>query len=241
MVYNGQAGGFGMTGGNEANGATVTAVKKRVFLVDDHPVVRQGMKSLIDRTPDLTVCGEARTIYDSLKLIEQLKPDVVAADISLGDESGLDLIKDIRIRFPELPVLTLSVHDEAIYAERVLRAGARGYVTKGEPPENVLKALRTVLCGQVFLSERMSSRILSQITGTAKKETAGLAVDRLSDRELQVFELIGKGMSTRDIADSLHLSIKTVESHRANIKDKLQVASATELLQYAIHWVQSQA
>lgn len=226
----------------DASGSTtVPAVRKRVFIVDDHPVVRQGLKTLIDGTPDLETCGEAKTVYDALKLIEQLKPDVAAVDISLGGESGLDLIKDLHIRCPRLPVLTLSVHDEAIYAERVLRAGAHGYVTKGEPPENVLKALRTVLSGQVFLSERMSSRVLLKMAGSAKKQGTGVSVDLLSDRELQVFELIGKGMNTRDIAGALHLSVKTVESHRANIKEKLQIESATELLQYAIHWVQSQS
>jgi DNA-binding NarL/FixJ family response regulator len=210
------------------------------LIVDDHPVVRQGLRAVLNRTTDLTACGEAQTIYDALRLIEQLQPDVVAVDISLGGDSGIDLIKDIRVRHPRLPVLTLSVHDEEIYAERVLRAGANGYITKAEGPDCVLKALRTVLSGQVFLSERMSSQMLSRMTGR-KADEGGLSVDRLSDRELQVYELIGKGTSTRDIAKSLHLSIKTVESHRANIKEKLQIGSATELLQHAIRWVQSQS
>jgi DNA-binding NarL/FixJ family response regulator len=213
--------------------------KNRVLIVDDHPIVRQGLRGLISQAPDLVVCGEAETIFDALKAVEQLKPHIVIVDISLRGESGVDLIKDIRIRFPDLPILTLSMYDEAIYAERVLRAGARGYVTKEEAAENVLQAIRHVLKGQVFLSERMSAKMLSKLVG-GKAAAQGLFVDRLSDRELQVFELIGRGMSTRVIAETLHLSVKTVESHRANIKEKLQIQSATELLQQAIHWLQSQ-
>lgn len=213
--------------------------KRRVLIVDDHPIVRQGLKGLISQAPDLEVCGEAETIFDALKAIEQLHPDVAVVDISLKGESGVDLIKDVRIRFPDLPVLTLSMYDEAIYAERVLRAGARGYVTKEEASEKVLTAIRCVLSGKIFLSERMSAKMLSKLVG-GRTETPGLSVDRLSDRELQVFELIGRGMSTRMIAETLHLSIKTVESHRANIKEKLQIENATELLQQAIHWLQSQ-
>jgi DNA-binding NarL/FixJ family response regulator len=220
--------------------ATDSGTKKRVLIVDDHPIVRQGLKGLISQAPDLVVCGEAETIFDALKAIEQLKPDVAVVDISLNKgESGVDLIKDIRIRYPDLPVLTLSMYDEAIYAERVLRAGGRGYVTKDEAAEHVLQAIRQVLKGQIFLSERMSAKMLSKLVG-GRTEAAGLSVDRLSDRELQIFELIGRGMSTRMIAETLHLSIKTIESHRANIKEKLQVDNTTELLQQAIHWLQSQ-
>jgi DNA-binding NarL/FixJ family response regulator len=219
--------------------ATGNKVKNRVLIVDDHPIVRQGLKGLISQAPDLMVCGEAETIFDALKAIEDLKPDVAVVDISLKGESGVDLIKDIRIRYPDLPVLTLSMYDEAIYAERVLRAGAKGYVTKEEAAENVLQAIRSVLMGKIFLSDRMSAKMLSKLVG-GKTEAPGLSVDRLSDRELQIFQLIGRGMSTRMIAETLHLSIKTVESHRANIKDKLQIDSATELLQHAIHWLQSQ-
>lgn len=219
--------------------ATGSKAKSRVFIVDDHPIVRQGLKGLISQAPDLMVCGEAETIFDALKAVEQLNPDIAIVDISLKGESGVDLIKDIRIRYPNLPVLTLSMYDEAIYAERVLRAGARGYVTKEEAAENVLSAIRQVLSGQIFLSERMSAKMLSKLVG-GRSEAAGLSIDRLSDRELQIFELIGRGMSTRMIAETLHLSIKTVESHRANIKEKLQIESASELLQQAIHWLQSQ-
>ena len=219
---------------------TDSGTKKRVLIVDDHPIVRQGLKGLISQAPDLVVCGEAETIFDALKAIEQLKPDVAVIDISLNKgESGVDLIKDIRIRYPDLPVLTLSMYDEAIYAERVLRAGGRGYVTKDEAAEHVLQAIRKVLKGQIFLSERMSAKMLSKLVG-GRTEAAGLSIDRLSDRELQIFELIGRGVSTRMIAETLHLSIKTVESHRANIKEKLQIDNTTELLQQAIHWLQSQ-
>src|SRR5512140_1412459 len=186
--------------------ATSNKTRKSVLIVDDHPIVRQGLKGLISQAPDLTVCGEAETIFDALKAIEELKPDVAVVDISLKGESGVDLIKDIRIRYPDLPVLTLSMYDEAIYAERVLRAGARGYVTKEEAAENVLQAIRSVLKGQIFLSDRMSAKMLSKLVG-GKSEPQGLSVDRLSDRELQIFELIGRGMSTRMIAETLHLSI----------------------------------
>jgi DNA-binding NarL/FixJ family response regulator len=219
--------------------AVDSQAKSRVLIVDDHPIVRQGLKGLISQASDLMVCGEAETIFDALKAVEQLKPDIAVVDISLRGESGVDLIKDMRIRYPDLPVLILSMYDEAIYAERVLHAGARGYVTKEEAAENVLQAIRQVLKGQVFLSERMSAKMLSKLVG-GRPQTQGLFVDRLSDRELQIFELIGRGMSTRVIAETLHLSIKTVESHRANIKEKLQIESATELLQQAIHWLQSQ-
>jgi DNA-binding NarL/FixJ family response regulator len=219
--------------------ATATA-KRQVLIVDDHPVVRQGIRAVIDKAEDLVVTGEADSVYDALRLIGQLQPDVVVTDISLGGDSGLDLIKDIRIRHGDLPVLALSVHDEGIYAERVLRAGANGYLTKAEGPQCVLRALRTVLAGEIFLSDAMSRRMLSKMTGR-KNSGDGLSVDRLTDRELQVFELIGKGLNTRQTAEALHLSVKTVESHRANIKEKLQIGSATELLQQAIHWVQSQS
>jgi DNA-binding NarL/FixJ family response regulator len=233
--------GITMTAGKADRSEVSPTVRKRVLIVDDHPVVRQGLKSLIDCTADLQTCGEAETIFDALQLIERLKPDVVAVDISLGGESGIDLIKDIRIRRPYLPVLTLSVHDEVIYAQRVLQAGAQGYVTKGEPPETVLKALRTVLCGQVFVSDQIANRMLLQMSGPGKKRSSGQAVDLLSDRERQIFELLGQGIGSRAAAKTLHVSIKTVESHRASIKKKLQVNGTSELLQRAIEWVQSRS
>ncbi len=167
---------------------TSDKTNNRVLIVDDHPIVRQGLKGLISQATDLIVCGEAETIFDALKAIEQLKPDIIVVDISLKGESGVDLIKDVRIRYPDLPVLTLSMYDEAIYAERVLCAGARGYVTKEEAAENVLNAIRQVLNGQIFLSERMSAKMLSKLVG-GRTESQGLSIDRLSDRELQVFEL----------------------------------------------------
>ncbi len=212
--------------------------RRRVLIVDDHPVTRQGLKGLILQSTDLEVCGEAATVQAALECVAHLHPNVAIVDISLKGESGIDLIKDIRARYPDLPVLTLSMHDEAIYAEEVLRAGALGYSTKEEAAGNLLNGIRQVLSGQVFLSERMSAKMLSKTVGR-RAEAPGLSIDRLSEREMEVFQLIGQGLTTRKIAESLQVSTKTVESHRASIKQKLQLDSATELAQHAIHWMQS--
>lgn len=211
---------------------------KKVFLVDDHPIVRQGMAQLIEQESDLFVCGEAEDAPQALQGIEKHQPDVVLVDISLKSTSGVDLIKDLKIRHPRLPVLVLSMHDESFYAERVLRAGARGYVTKEEATEKVLTAIRQVLRGEVYLSDRMAARMLSKlVNGSGERGTS--PTDRLTDRELQIFECIGRGLGTREVAQRMHLSVKTIESHRANIKRKLNLDNATQLLQHAIQWVQS--
>lgn len=211
---------------------------KKVFLVDDHPIVRQGMAQLIEQESDLFVCGEAEDAPQALQGIEKNQPDVVLVDISLKSTSGVDLIKDLKIRHPRLPVLVLSMHDESFYAERVLRAGARGYVTKEEATEKVLTAIRQVLRGEVYLSDRMAARMLSKlVNGSGERGTS--PTDRLTDRELQIFECIGRGLGTREVAQRMHLSVKTIESHRANIKRKLNLDNATQLLQHAIQWVQS--
>lgn len=210
----------------------------RIFLVDDHPIVRQGLCELITPEEDLTVCGEAEDAATALRQIEDTQPDLVMVDISLRDSNGIELIKDLKIRCPQVPVLVLSMHDESFYAERVLRAGARGYITKEEATEGVIAAIRKVLQGEVYLSDKMASKVLSKlVTGTG--EAGRLSVDSLTDRELQVFELIGQGVGTRQIAERLHLSAKTVESHRSNIKRKLQLDGAAELLRHAIQWRQS--
>ena len=207
------------------------------MLVDDHPIVRQGLSELIGHQEDMTVSGEAENVATALAIIDKEQPDLAVVDISLKDSSGIELIKDIKIRYPNVKVLVLSMHDEAFYAERVLRAGAKGYVTKGEPAETVLAAIRKIIGGEIHLSEQMSSRMLAKfVEGPAK--AGGLPAERLTDRELQVFEMIGHGISTRQIAEDLHLSIKTVESHRENIKSKLKLQNATELLRHAIQWVQ---
>lgn len=210
---------------------------KKVLVVDDHPVVRQGIGMLIDQQPDLQVCAEAGGAVDALTAIEESKPDVVIVDISLKGTSGIDLIKDIHIRYPGLPVLVLSMHHESFCAERALRAGARGYVTKGEAGQKLMDAIHRVLGGDVYLSAEMSDRMISKFV-EARSDSLMSSIEGLSDRELQVFELIGEGHGTGRIAQMLHLSSKTIESHRESVKRKLKLTSASELLRHAIQWVQ---
>jgi len=208
----------------------------RVLVVDDHPVVRQGLRLLIDHEPDLEVCAEAETAADALQAVAAHGPDVAIVDLSLKGASGLGLIKDLRVRHADLPVLVLSMSDEGVYAERALRAGARGYLMKEAATDEVLTALRRVLDGGVYLSDAMASRLLAQFVRGVPSD-GGSAVDRLSDRELEVFGLIGHGLGTSEIARRLHLSPKTIETYRAHIKRKLNLADATELLQHAICYV----
>ena len=212
--------------------------KLQVVLVDDHPIVRKGLAQMIAREPDMEVCGEAETAVEALKAIAACHPDVAVVDLSLKGTSGLELLKDLKVRFPKLPVLVLSMYDESIYAERALRAGARGYLMKEEATEKVLAAIRGILSGQIYLSEAMASRLLHMAVG-GRDPGAVSPTERLSDRELEVFQLIGQGYGNTDIARQLHLSPKTVETYRAHIKEKLDLSSATELLQHAIHWAQS--
>ena len=208
--------------------------KSRVLLVDDHPVIRQGLAALIREEPDLDVCGEASNAREALELIAAQNPEIALVDISLSGPDGIELIKDIKIRYPEVRVLVLSMHDESVYAERALRAGARGYLMKSEPLEKVMEAIRRVLMGEIHVSEQFASRLLHQVVGQGHvAETS--AMDRLSDRELQVFRSIGQGMGIREIAGELYLSVKTIEAHREHIKRKLGLASSGELLRYAIH------
>ena len=212
---------------------------KRILIVDDHPMMRTGLAQLIDNEPDLKVYAEADNAGQAINLVAKQKFDLALLDISLPDKSGLELIKDIRSLAPELPVLVVSMHDEMIYADRVLRDGGRGYIMKQEGGENFLLAIRQVLAGQIFVSEKMSSRILEVFSGR-QMEKSSSPVQRLSDREFEVFQLIGQGIGTRAIADQLHLSVKTVEVHRANIKEKLGLESATKLVRFAVRWVDSQ-
>jgi len=207
--------------------------KKTVFVVDDHPVLRQGLALLINREPDLTVCGEAEEAQAAMRAIALKQPDLLIADISLNGPDGLDLLKDLRALYPDLPVLILSMHDESIYAERALRARANGYIMKQEATDRVLVAVRRILSGDIYLSDRMANKLLHQyiIGGSADMKSR---LSALSDRELEVFRLIGEGRSTRQIAEKLHLSIKTVETYQAHIKDKLSLRSGRELVQHAI-------
>lgn len=211
------------------------AKKCRVLLVDDHPIVRQGLALLIDREPDLSVCGEADGAHSAFRAITTLRPDVVVLDISLSGPDGLDVLKEIRMKTASLPVLILSMHDESIYAERAMRAGANGYIMKQEATETVLVAIRRILQGEMYLSDRLTSSMLQQyVRGTATPKKSPLV--NLTDRELEVFRLIGEGHGTRQIAEELHLSVKTIESYQAHIKEKLALRNARELLQHAIEW-----
>jgi DNA-binding NarL/FixJ family response regulator len=213
--------------------------KKTVFVVDDHPLLRQGLALLINREQDLTVCGEAEEAQAAMKAIAVKRPDILIADISLNGPDGLDLLKSLRALYPELPVLILSMHDESIYAERALRARANGYIMKQEATEKVLVAVRRILSGDIYLSDRMANKLLHQyISGSAADMSSRLSV--LSDRELEVFRLIGEGRSARQIAEKLNLSIKTVETYQAHIKEKLSLRSGRELVQHAIQWTVSE-
>jgi DNA-binding NarL/FixJ family response regulator len=209
------------------------AKKKTVFIVDDHPLLRQGLALMIDREPDLMVCGEAEEAHAALKEIAALKPDILIVDISLKGPDGLDLLKNLRTLYPDLAVLILSMHDESIYAERALRARANGYIMKQEATEKVLVAIRRILAGEIYLSEKMASKLLHQfISGASWNEKSRLSA--LSDRELEVFRQIGEGRTTRQIAENLRLSIKTVETYQAHIKEKLSLRTGRELVQHAI-------
>jgi DNA-binding NarL/FixJ family response regulator len=209
--------------------------KHRVLLVDDHPIVRQGLALLIDRENDLSVCGEAEGAHSAFHAVATLRPDIVVLDISLSGPDGLDVLKEIRAKTTHLPVLILSMHDESIYAERAMRAGANGYIMKQEATEKVLIAIRRILQGEVYLSDRLTNSMLRQyVRGIASAQASPL--ENLTDRELEVFRLIGEGHGTRQIADQLHVSVKTIESYQAHIKDKLALKNARELLQHAIEW-----
>lgn len=212
----------------------------RVFLVDDHPIVRHGLTQLINREPDLMVCGESKDGSDALIAIGAAKPDVVVVDLTLKRSSGFSFIKNLTALDPKLSILVLTIHEESLYAERCLRAGAKGYLMKEEAMENVLLAIRRILAGQVYLSGEMESKLFCTSWKRSGIATAS-PLERLSDRELEVFRSLGQGMGTRQIAKVLNLSISTVECHRAKLKVKLDVKSGTELLQHAVKWVETES
>lgn len=214
-------------------------MKRTVFVVDDHPVVRWGYISLINLEPDLEVCGEADTAFDALDKIPEARPDLAIVDISLEGMNGIELTKQLQVLHPDLPVLIVSMHDEVLYGDRALRAGARGYIMKREVRTKIIDAIRRLLNGGTYLSDQMSTRLLNQYQGGRFDERS--PIERLSDRELEVFELYGRGYSTREIAEALFISRKTVESHRNRIKDKLGIESTSQILQRAVQWVQSQS
>ena len=211
--------------------------KLRILLVDDHPILNEGLAQRINSEPDLMVCGQARDVPTGLAKIETLTPDCAIVDIALGGgTNGIELIKDIKVRWPHLPVLVLSMHDEALYAERSLHAGAKGYVMKQEEPEVLLRAIRQVLRGQVYLSAKVKDAVVNRLGGVVPGDGRPAVEDQLSDRELEVFQFVGNGYATHEIADRLHLSIKTVASHRENLKKKLQLKTSEELARFAIQW-----
>ena len=209
----------------------------RILIVDDHPLVRTGFAQLIGDCPDLEVCGEAADMAEALRLIDNDCPDLAIIDLSLAGGSGLDLIEHIKSRNQDILMLVASMHDETLYAERVLAAGARGYINKQEAQESIIRAIRQVLGGKVYLSEAMTERMLSGLVDVRDEKRD---IERLSNRELQVFELIGQGVAVSQIASQLNLSIKTIETHQAHIKKKLGLGSAHELNQRAIRWVMDQ-
>ena len=212
-----------------------TVRKNGVFIVDDHPLVREGLTNLINRQSDLVVCGEAKDSPEAIEGITKEQPDVVIIDISLANESGLELIKHLVKQFPQLAVVVLSMHDEALYAERALRAGARGYVMKHETSKSVLASIRRVLAGDIYMSERIVNRMAIRLT-SARRQAASSPVERLSDRELEIFQLLGQGRTPSEIARDLNLSLKTVQAYCARAKEKFGVTSLTELLRAAIRW-----
>jgi len=216
------------------------STKKQVYLVDDHPIVRQGLIKLIEQEDGLEVCGESGTVSDALEALKKLGPDVILVDISLEDSNGLELIKLVDDLGMQIPMLVLSMHDESLYAEHALRAGASGYVMKQAASNTLIQAIEKVLDGEIYVSKAMSSQMLKMAFRSNGEDTR-TGTETLSLRELEVFELIGRGNSTREIAGQLHLSVKTIETYRAHIKDKLQLRSGTELMQRAIHWVETES
>ncbi len=219
--------------------STESAEPNRILIVDDHPIFREGLRQMIDNEPDLKVCGEAPDSESALQAVEEQKPDLAIVDISLGGANGIDLIKNLKDAHDDLPVLVVSMHDESLYAERALRAGALGYVMKHEPAKTVKLAVRKALKGEVYLSERMSSSMLSRVVrgSTAPSESP---VSALSNRELEVFQMLGQGKSVRQIAENLDLSIPTINSFRNRIKEKLHLKSSTEVMLHAIQWLRDE-
>lgn len=212
--------------------------RKKILLVDDHPLLRHGLIRLIDQQSDMKVCGEAETAGSALELAGKIRPDAAIVDLGLRRSLGLELIKDLRVHHSRLPILVLSMHDEALYTERVLRAGARGYIMKDEPGEEILNAVRRILDGKIYISHRMGTQLLSPMSNGMPKDVQS-PIDRLSDRELEVFQMLGKAYETRQIAETMRVSVKTVESYREHIKQKLQINNSIQLIRRAVEWVQN--
>lgn len=223
----------------QENEPTATATKRRIFLVDDHPITRQGVAVLINQEPDLEVCGETDSAPKAFDLLQKVKADLAVVDISLKTTSGIELTKNLKVLLPDLPVLIMSMHDESLYAERALRAGAKGYVMKQEASDNILVAIRRILNGELYLSDKMKEKMLHRLVHNRKDEVV-FSIDTLSDREMEVFQLIGNGFSTRQIATKLNLSVKTIDSYREHLKLKLHIEKGADLVRHAIQWVKSE-
>jgi DNA-binding NarL/FixJ family response regulator len=226
--------------GSKKQPETASAARRKVLVVDDHPMTRAGVVQLIDKQPDLQVCSEAGNPAEALNAISQHYPDLLVTDMTMPGRSGVEFIKDVLALHPNLSILILSMHDEVIYAERALRAGARGYIMKEAGGENLLAAIRHVLSGQVYVSPKMSAKILENLSGR-KPRGSSSPIEKLSDREFEIFQLIGQGKSTREIAHQLNLSSKTVDVHRGHIKEKLELKDATSLVRHAVRWVETQS
>ena len=218
-----------------ANSTQSTVARHRILIVDDHPIVRRGLKELVADEPDLEVCGEAADEPEAIQQLEETRPDVVVVDLSLPSGHGLDLIRKIRLHDERIRILVSTMHDESLFAERTLRAGAAGFINKQEAPEKIIDALRQVLRGNVYLSSHIANRLLLRLRGDQSTEED--PVHRLTDRELEVFEMIGKGLPVRKIAKNLGLSHKTIEAHREKIKVKLHLNNGSEMTRYATQWV----
>jgi DNA-binding NarL/FixJ family response regulator len=214
--------------------------RKKIMLVDDHPMMRAGLAQFINKQRDMETCCELGSAAEAFEGLRKFDPDLVLTDITLPGKSGIELIKDLLVADPELPILVVSMHDETVYAERVLRAGARGYIMKEAGGENLLIAIRHVLSGQVYVSPRISARILDNLSARKPRGSTS-PIEKLSDREFEIFQLIGQGKGTRDIARQLHLSPKTVETHRGHLKEKLGLKSATALVHQATRWFEAEA
>ncbi len=205
---------------------------KKIFVVDDHPMMREGLRSIINLEPDLTVCDEADNARKAMTQIEKTGPDLALVDITLPDKSGLELIKELKARCPALPILAISMHDESLYAERILRAGAKGYINKHQPPAELLKAIRQVLAGHLYMSQEISETFLKRFSRGASSSRSPLEI--LTDREFEIFQLLGKGHSAKEIAQQLRLSDKTVAVHNANIRQKLKIKTTSQLIRLAV-------
>jgi DNA-binding NarL/FixJ family response regulator len=215
-------------------------IKSEILIVDDHPIFRRGLSQLINEEHDMDVCGEAEDVDEAKKAIGKLQPDMVIVDISLKDRSGMELLRYMTEKYPQLPSLVLSMHDETLYAERVLRAGARGYIMKQEMTGNVIQAIRQVLKGKIYASDSIVESMLGKLTDNRVRDISENAVDKLSNRELEVFQMIGKGFGRKEIAEMLNLSVKTIGTYRENIKKKLTLKNSSELMKHAFEWVRLQ-